>query len=80
MFELSLWLFRHAGHAFRARAEREGAGVWLCVGGANTFNGLSHSLPSAMHRINAGLLQSHNGKSNSITPPSKKKINPPTPS
>lgn len=56
MFELSLWLFRHAGHAFRARregerqierprGEAEWRGGWLGErewwGGANTFNGLS---------------------------------------
>lgn len=45
-------------------------GCWWWRGeGEQTPLMVSHSLPSAEHRINAGLLQSHNGKSNSIIPP-----------
>lgn len=54
--------FGHARHAFRAKPWTGGEGV-------QTPLMVSHSLPSAKHRINAGLLQSHNGKSNSIIPP-----------
>lgn len=51
--------------------ERVGlGGCWWWRGeGEQTPLMVSHSLPSAKHRINAGLLQSHNGKSNSIIPP-----------
>lgn len=51
--------------------ERVGlGGCWWWRGeGEQTPLMVSHSLPSAEHRINAGLLQSHNGKSNSIIPP-----------
>lgn len=74
--------FGHARHAFNARQggeERRGVGggrqCWVAEvvaggeGGEQTRLMVSHSLPSAKHRINAGLLQSHNGKSNSISPP-----------
>lgn len=47
----------------RKRTDGEKGGV-----GVQTPLMVSHSLPSAKHRINAGLLQSHNGKSNSIIP------------
>lgn len=62
---------REEGGHGRMDGERVGlGGCWWWRGeGEQTPLMVSHSLPSAEHRINAGLLQSHNGKSNSIIPP-----------
>lgn len=59
------------GHGRMDGWRESGIGGLLVVEGEGEQTPLmvSHSLPSAKHRINAGLLQSHNGKSNSIIPP-----------